>query len=338
MTWWEKRRVLVTGGAGFIGSNLVQSLLAEKVLVRVVDNLERGRREYLGTNLSIIDFRCEDLLDPEVCRRACEDVDVVIHLASKVGGISYYLTEKGEVFRKNVAIDNNMWSAALDKEVPYYFYASSAHVYPIELQQTPNPPKIREEQAYPASPSLSYGWAKLLGEKLIQFSIEQGCRTRASIARIIGAYGPNQDLNLATGSAIPVFCRRAVDYPSQLPFMVMGTGAETRSYHYVTDTVDAILRSVAKLSEHAVLGPFNLGSEELISIRELAQQVIAISGKSIEVVWDTRYRTEIWGQVLDCSLMRIILDGWRPAVSLNDGLQRSYDHIRARLVGAEAVA
>lgn len=338
MQWWERRRVLVTGGAGFIGSNLVQVLVSENATVRVVDNLERGKREYLGTNLPLIDFRCEDLLDPEVCRRACEDVDVVIHLASKVGGIGYYLAEKGEVFRTNVAIDNNLWSAALEKRVPYYFYASSAHVYPIELQQTSDPPKIREEQAYPASPSLSYGWAKLLGEKLIQFSVEQGCRTRASIARIIGAYGPNQDLNLATGSVIPVFCRRAVDYPSQWPFTVMGTGAETRSYHYVTDTVEAILRSITKLSDHEILGPFNLGSEELISIRELANRVIAISGKPIEVVWDTSHRTEIWGQVLDCSLTRTILDGWRPAVSLQDGLQRSYDHIRARLVGAEAVA
>jgi len=336
--WWDKRRVLVTGGAGFIGSNLVQSLLAQEAVVQVVDNLERGKREYLGSNLSRIDFRCEDLLDPEVCRRACDNVDVVIHLASKVGGIGYYLAEKGEVFRTNVAIDNNIWSAALEKEVPYYFYASSAHVYPIALQQTSDPPKIREEQAYPASPSLSYGWAKLLGEKLIQFSIEQGCRTRASIARIIGAYGPNQDLNLATGSVIPVFCRRAVDYPSQSPFTVMGTGEETRSYHYVSDTVDAILSSVTKLSEQKILGPFNLGSEELISIRELANRIIAISEKPIEIVWNTSHHTEIWGQVLDCSLMRTILDGWRPAITLQEGLERSYAHIRARLESAQAVA
>jgi nucleoside-diphosphate-sugar epimerase len=336
--WWIGKKVLVTGGAGFIGSHLVPRLLMQGAKVRAVDNLERGKLAYIQESLPQIDFRRADLQDAAVCESACRDVEVVFHLASKVGGIGFYLQQAGEVFRQNTLIDHNVWSAALKHGVPYYFYASSAHVYPITLQETPDSPPIHENQAYPANPELSYGWAKLLGEKLIQFSIAQGCTSRAAIARLIGAYGPNQDLDLATGSAIPVFCRRALEYPSQGPFIVASGGTETRSYHFVSDTVDAILRAVEKLQDKTMVGPFNLGSEERISIGELARQIIAISGKPIEIVWQTNHPTAIWGQVLDCQLARELLDGWKPVVSMREGLQRCYEHIVGRLAGVPSHA
>src|SRR5262249_35209999 len=157
-SWWKSRSVLVTGGAGFIGSNLAARLVEEGAQVRIVDNLERGRLEYLGPYLSDLEFREADLRNLQVCLDACDGVDVVIHLASKVGGIKYYMQRAGEVFAENTIIDHNVWSAAQDKGVPFYFYASSAHVYPGDLQQTPDSPLIHEEQAYPANPELSYGW------------------------------------------------------------------------------------------------------------------------------------------------------------------------------------
>ena len=329
--WWRGRKVLVTGGAGFIGSNLVWQVLRLGAHVRVIDNLERGRTEYLGDTLPHIDFRQADLRSAEVCRWACQGMELVIHLASKVGGIRYYMDFAGDVFRENTLIDLNVWSAAMAAGVPYYFYASSAHVYPGDLQQTPDAPLITEPQAYPANPELAYGWAKLQGEKLIQYDVAQGCPTRAAIGRIIGAYGPNQDVELATGSAIPVFCRRAYEYPSNGPFAVLGTGVETRSYHFVTDTVEAILRSARELQELPCVGPFNLGAEERITIGDLVRQVIAVSGKDIEVVWDKSFPTLIWGQAVDCSLAAALLDGWRPQVSLQHGLAICYEHISARL-------
>lgn len=334
-SWWKGRNVLVTGGAGFIGSNLVSRLLTEGAKVRVIDNLERGKPEYLGPHFAAIDFREEDLLHAPAVVRACQDVEVIFHLASKVGGIRVYIEQSGEVFRQNTLIDHNVWNAALMQAVPYYFYASSAHIYPIDLQSTPASPRIREDQAYPAMPELSYGWAKLMGEKLIQFTVEQGCTTRASIARIIGAYGPNQDLNLSTGSAIPVFCRRAIEYPSNAPFVVMGTGKETRSYHYITDTVEAMMRAVEKSQEIPLVGPFNLGSEEQISIAELIQEVITLSGKAIKIDWDTSCQTAIWGQASDCTLAKQLLDGWKPEVPLREGLKLSYHHIEGRLLVAQ---
>jgi nucleoside-diphosphate-sugar epimerase len=330
--WWQGRRVLVTGGAGFIGSNLVARLVREGANVRAVDNMERGRQEYLVGNLNDIEFLPGDLKSVTVCESACCDVEVVFHLASKVGGIRYYMDRAGDVFRENTLMDHNMWSAAIRAEVPYYFYASSAHVYPGNLQQTPNAPLILEEQAYPASPELSYGWAKLIGEQLIQYTINQGdCNTRGAIARIIGSYGPNQDLDLATGSCIPVFCRRAIQYPNEGPFTVLGTGEETRSYHFVSDTIEAFLRSAQKLESSRLVGPFNLGCEERISIGDLAREVIAISGKRISIEWDTNHPTLIWGQAVACGLASNLLDGWKPQVSLHDGLSICYEHIGSRL-------
>ncbi len=335
--WWFRRKVLITGGAGFIGSHLVRRLLTEGAALRVVDNLERGRLDNLGNALPHIEFRRHDLRSAALCQKCCEGIEVVIHLASKVGGIGYYRERPGDVFRANTLIDLNVWSAAISAAVPYYFYASSAHVYPGELQQCPDAPLIREAQACPANPGLSYGWAKLAGEKLILYDLAQNCATRAAIARIIGAYGPHQDFDLATGSAIPVFCRRAFEYPRNAPFVVLGTGRETRSYHFVSDSVEAILRSVRKLENATCVGPFNLGSEERLTIRELVRAVIEISGKDINVVWDNS-PTLIWGQALDCSLAARLLDGWRPQVSLQQGLKACYAHIGDRLQHIAALA
>jgi nucleoside-diphosphate-sugar epimerase len=171
--------------------------------------------------------------------------------------------------------------------VPRYVYAGSAHVYPVELQVSVDCPLIHEDQAIPAHPELSYGWAKLLGEKLIEFQVEQGCETRAAIVRLIGVYGKNQDIELATASALPAFCRRAIEYPKKGPFRVWGTGAETRAYCHVDDVIDGVLLCVQKLHERKLIGPINLGCEDVISIGDLARLVIEISKKKIDMEFDT---------------------------------------------------
>ena len=228
-SFWRGKKVLLTGGAGFIGSNLAVRLLNLGSQVRVVDNLERGNLKYLRPIRDDLEFKQLDLTGQEACRLACQEMEIIFHLASKVGGIGYYLQKPGDVILNNVLMDTLMLQAALEVGVERYFYASSAHVYPLELQFSPESPPIKEEQAYPAHPGLSYGWAKLLAEKQIEYHVEEGMPLRAAIIRLIGAFGPNQDLDLETGSAIPVFCRRAVEYPERQPFIIWGSGIETRS-------------------------------------------------------------------------------------------------------------
>ena len=331
MSYWKNRTVLVTGGAGFIGSHLVAQLVQLEAKVRIGDDLERGKLENVRCPDGGIDVRIEDLRDPQACRRICSGVEVVFHLASRVGGINYYLTRPAEVLLDNTLIDTNVLRASIDAGVGRYLYASSAHVYPIELQTSPDAPAIRENQAIPAHPELSYGWAKLLGEKQVEAVIAQGTNLRAAVVRIIGAYGPNQDLDLATGSAIPVFIRRAVEHSAEKPFCVLGTGVETRSYCYIGDIVNGIVVAVEKLETYPLVGPLNLGSEDRISIRDLAMEIIRISRKRIEITFDPSHPTAIWGQALDCAKARDVLDGWHAAVSLRDGLERCYAHIENQL-------
>lgn len=331
MTSWKDQRVLVTGGAGFIGSHLAPRLVQMGARVRVADNLERGTIANLCEIKESVEFVQEDLRDPDACKRACKDIDIVFHLASKVGGIKYYLTRPAEVMCDNALIDTFVLRAAIDAGVERYLYAGSAHVYPIELQGSPEAPLIREEQAIPAHPELSYGWAKLMGEKQIEYAIAEGAPMRAAIVRIIGAYGPGQDLNLATGSAIPVFTRRAIEYPENGPYVVLGTGVETRSYCYVDDIVDGFFAAVSKLDQQQLVGPVNLGSEERITIGELAREVIRISGKDIQISFDSSHPTVIWGQALDCKLAKDLLGGWAPVISLREGLGRVYACVEEQL-------
>ena len=332
MSFWTGKRVLVTGAAGFIGSNLLPRLLERGAKVRAVDNLERGKLEYIRGVLRQVEFRKLDLRERQNCLQACRGMDVVIHLASKVGGIGYYMGKPSDVLMQAVLMDAFMLQGVLAAGVERYFYASSAHIYPIELQQDIRAVFIKEPQAIPAHPELSYGWGKLIGEKQIEYAVAQGLPLKAAVFRLIGAYGPNQDLDLATGSCIPVFCRRAIEYPRGKPFRVLGTGRETRSYCYIDDVLDALLRSVEKLAaKRPLVGPLNVGSEDLVSIADLAKMIIEISGKDIPIVFDRSHKTVIWGQALDCSRAAKELGGWRPKVSLREGLERVYRHVEGRL-------
>jgi GDP-D-mannose 3', 5'-epimerase len=326
-------RCVVTGGAGFIGSNLVPALLERGASVVVVDNLERGRLSFLAPVKDRITFCQLDLRDRAQCAAVFEGADAVLHLASKVGGIGYYLARAHEVLFESCRIDANVWEASLAAGVQRYLYASSAHVYPDHLQTTPDAPAITEAQAYPASPALTYGWAKLTGEQLLQSAVAEGREVRVAIPRIIGAYGRNQDIKLETGSAIPVFVRRALEYP-RIPFSVWGTGRETRSYCYVGDVVEAMIRSLELLEQQPVVGPYNLGTDGRVTIGELAQMAVSVVGRAVPIEYDETKKTVIWGQACDCSHARRLL-GWSASTTIAEGMRQVADDIRRRLAAGE---
>lgn len=330
MGFWKGKKVLITGGAGFIGSNLTERLVKLGAWVRIVDNLERGSLDNLGSILKDVEFRRQDLKNIDVCLDACKNIEIVFHLASKVGSMKYYVTRPAEVLSQTLLVDTNMLQTVERCAIGRYFYASSSHVYPIELQLEPNAPPLKEEQALPANPAVSYGWAKLIAEKQIEYGIVQGYSTRMAIGRIMGAYGKNQDISLERGSSIPVFIRRAIEYPETKPFIVLGTGQETRSYCYVDDVIDAMISCIEKLDNNQLIGPINIGSDERISIRDLVEEVIHISGKDITPVYKA-YKTEVWGQSVDCFKAREVLNGWHSKITLKEGLRNSYLHIKERI-------
>ncbi|MGE4132289.1 MAG: NAD-dependent epimerase/dehydratase family protein, partial [Bdellovibrionales bacterium] len=241
MTGYRGKRVLVTGGAGFIGSHLVPKLLEVGARVRVADNLSRGLRSNLAPVSSQIEFQETDLTIERACKEACENQEIIFHLASKVGGIGYYMNKPAEVFENNITMDTLLFRAAQRAKTGKFIFASSAHVYPKRLQSSEDSAARRESDAEPAEPAFSYGWGKLGTEKMIQFRQVEGTNKRTAVLIIVGAFGELQDISLETGSVIPVLCRRAIEYPGRKPFTHLGQGLETRSYCYVGDVVSGLM-------------------------------------------------------------------------------------------------
>jgi nucleoside-diphosphate-sugar epimerase len=327
---WSGRKALVTGGAGFIGGHVVRRLVGLGARVRVVDNLSRGHVDHLPFPDGV-EFARADLTDPRNCQDLCDGIEEVFHFASKVGSIGYYTEKPLEVLAANIRIDGNVFSAAHAAGVSHFMYASSVFVYPAGRQASPDSAPLREEEAFPANPPISYGWAKLVGERLAQYACQQGNNFRAAVLRLMGVYGPGQDIDLQRGSIIPVLVRRAIEYP-RLPFVIRGDGQESRSYCYVDDVVDAILLAIDKLAttDQRLIGPLNIGSDERVRIIDVAREIVALSGKEIEIEF-VPGSTAVWGQAIDCSTARAELDGWAPRVSLREGLQRVFEDVSRRL-------
>lgn len=331
MSFWKNKKVLITGGAGFIGSNLAKDLLKNHAKITLVDNFERGKMEFIEDIASSVDLIVGDLKNKSFCKQVfSKDIDIVIHMASKVGGIGYYTSKPYEVINEMLKIDSNVLESVLENDIHRYFYASSAHVYPIELQGTPDSIAITEDQAYPSNPELSYGWAKLIAEKQIEYACKENPDLRVAMARYIGIFGPNQDYALETGSVIPVFTHRAIKYP-KVPFSVWGTGQETRSYCYIDDAIECTKRMIEKMKTKQIVGPLNVGKQERIKIEDIAKKVIELSGKDIIIEFDTTKETLIWGQWCDCSLAKQELDGWEATVSFEEGLKKIQQDLLRRI-------
>ncbi len=331
MSFWKNKKILITGGAGFIGSNLAKDLLDNGAIVSLADNFERGKREYISELLGHKSLRVHkrDLRKIDDCLHITKDVEIVIHLASKVGGIGYYQSYPFQVLADNLAIDANIIKASISNGVSRFLYASSAHVYPLELQLQPDCPLISESQSFPCNPELSYGWAKLIGEKSLSFAVKENPNFRIAIARYVGIYGKNQDFGLDTGSVIPVFAHRALKYPS-IPFSIWGNGEETRSYCFIEDAIDCTKRMIMKMEEQQIVGPLNIGKQELVKIKEIAEHMVEISEKDIKLEFDTSKKTTIWGQLCDCSKAFEVL-GWEAKTSLKEGLKVVFEDVSKRI-------
>jgi nucleoside-diphosphate-sugar epimerase len=331
MSFWSGTPVLVTGGGGFIGFNLVTRLLQEGARVRVADSFERGgaaRLEPLRQRLELLEG---DLRDTDLCRRACHGVAVVFHLASRVGSSDFYRRFPADVLLHNFMLDAQVLQAARDGGVGRYLQVSSAFVYPVERQRDADAAPLREDEAYPPAPANSYGWAKLMAERALQYACEQDEGLRGVVLRFSNVYGPHQSIDLERGSIVPVLVRRAVEYPRLQPFSIRGAGEETRTYCFVDDAVAAMLRSVEKLESERFIGPLNIGSEERIRIVDLARTVAALSGKGMELVCLPAPPPVTRSQTLDCSRARERLDGWRAQVTLEAGLRQVFRYVEAEL-------
>jgi len=322
--WFEGKRCLVTGGAGFIGSWLVEALVRLGARVYVADNLWRGSLDNLmdESGKPCVDlnerFIYADLREYHSCLVAAMKADLVYHLADIVAGIDFVFGNEPLLYRSNILINSNMITAAKEVGVQTFVYVGAACSYPKELQARPGGEPLHEDQAYPANPESGYGWSKLMGEYETQL-MGRNSSTQVGILRLHNVYGPRSEFAVKRSQVIPSLIRKAIRYPDE-EFRVWGSGKQTRSFVYIADIVDALLRvPYCGLGQGAI----QIGTSEQTAIAELAEKIIRISGKSIPLVFDTTKPEGDGGRSANWEKARKVL-GWSPRVSMDEGLEQTY--------------
>jgi len=317
-------KILVTGGAGLIGSNLVKMLLKLDHKVIVADNLWRGKLENLH-ELSCYklfdihdDFYELDLTNYNNCLEVCKNVDVVIHLADVVAGINYVFENELFVYRSNVLMNSNILDAAIKQKVKKYVYVGTACSYPEEKQSYLNPPPFVEEDVYPANPESSYGWSKLMGEYEAELAQKEG-KIEVGILRLHNVYGPPCEISPEKSQVIPALCRKAIQHPEE-EFIVWGSGQQRRAFVHVDDVVDAL---IAIMDKGMGFGAIQIGPGQSDSISEIAQHIVDISGKKISIKFDKTKAEGDKDRSADNSKAKKILD-WSQKISLREGLESTY--------------
>ncbi len=325
----DKRSILVTGGCGMIGSNLVRRLVRDGWDVSVVDDLWRGRVEYLydDDGKPLIDLETKfyklDLCDPAACEKMIGKTDYIVHLAARVAGIEYVFENQGEIFRINNLINSNVFHAARKAgrdKIKGLIYVGTACSFPWTRQNTLDPKPLREDELFPAYPESAYGWSKLMGQLEADY-LEKETGIPCCTLILHNAYGTPTDYG-DRSQVIPALIRKAVNFPKE-EFVVMGNGEQERAFIHVDDITEAF---VLALEKGWGQGCIQIGPSHCTGIREVAGIIADISGKSIEPRFDLSKPEGNKARCADYSKAERIL-GWEPKVGLEEGLARCYEWI-----------
>jgi len=311
----SKASVLVTGGGGFIGHHLVTFLKGQGYWVRGVDI---KRPEFSDSDAD--EFLVLDLREPHNCRRALSlsrgTFDEVYQLAADMGGMGFIHSAECDIMHNNALINIHMIDTAARMGVRRYFFSSSVCVY---RDMQPGEPALAETDAVPANPDNEYGWEKLYAERVAQvYGRHRGMHVR--IARFENCYGPEGAWRGGREKAPAAICRKVAEASDGGIIPVWGDGSAIRNYTYVADMVDGIYR----LTQSDLEGPVNLGGEEYVTVAELVQRVIDVSGKAIEIEYvDGPVGVHSRNFCKD----RAHSLGWKAETSLATGIARTYPWI-----------
>jgi UDP-glucose 4-epimerase len=321
MTTWADRHVLVTGGASFIGSHLVDKLVALGADVTVVDNLSSGKKENLEQSWNKIRFVKNDLeyVLKEDLKTLFQNQEVVFHLAAVHGGRGYIATHPADV-SSNFAIDHHVFEGCVSSSVDKIVFASTACVYPTNLQaEIGSDYKLKEEDSNPfnlegfMSADIEYGWGKLMSEmQMISFKKQyglQGCPVR-----FVTAYGPRENET----HAIIALIYKAVERMD--PYVIWGDGNQERDFTYVEDIVEGSILAAEKVSDCT---PVNLGTGRRYKIIEVVEMICKIiNWHPAQFKFDTAKPVGALSRALDNSRARNMI-GWAPRFSLEEGLRKT---------------
>ncbi len=314
----RKKNAIVLGAGGFIGHHLVNRLKSEGFWVlgadlKMPDFSKSNADEFLLGDLRNLDF---------VAQVIFEAVDEVYQLAGDVGGAGYIFTglNDANLMHNSAQINLNVAKIANERKVKSLFFASSACIYPANNQSDPLNPNCEESSAYPANPDSEYGWEKLMAERLY-LAYNRNFGLNVKIARFHNIYGPESTWNGGKEKAPAAICRKVAEAVSDQKIQIWGTGQQTRSFLFIDDCIDATL----KLMRSDFVGPYNVGSEEMISMLDFTKLVLKISDKQnpIETI-----DGPIGVQGRCSHNEKISKDlNWIPTFSLEEGLNKLYPWI-----------
>jgi nucleoside-diphosphate-sugar epimerase len=321
--------VVVCGAGGFIGGHLVADLRREgRFEVRAVD--AKPLEEWFQI-FDDVDNRVLDLSERDACREAVAGRRYVFNLAADMGGMGFIEANKA-LCMLSVLINTHLLLAAREEDVERYFFASSACVYAAEKQTSTDVQPLREEDAYPAMPEDGYGWEKLFSERMCRhFTEDFGFATR--VARYHNVYGPHGTYDGGREKAPAAICRKVIQakLSGDHEIEIWGDGEQTRSFMFVDDCI----YGSRMLMDSDVVEPLNIGSAQLVTINELVSIVEEIAGVRLERRYNLDAPQGVRGRNSDNTLVKSRL-GWEPAITLEDGLEKTYAWIYDEMSGARA--
>ncbi len=316
------KKAIVCGAGGFIGAHLVVRLKKEGYFVRGVD---LKYPEFSETSAD--DFIIGDLRDPQFCRYMVDQqFDEVYQLAADMGGAGFVFTGENDadIMHNSALINLNMLESCYKRNIKKIFYSSSACIYPEYNQEDPDNPNTEEDSAYPANPDSDYGWEKLFSERLY-LAFQRNYNMDVRIARFHNIFGPEGSWNDGREKAPAAICRKVAMADDRGEIEIWGDGKQTRSFLYV----DECLEGVRRLMQSDWTGPVNIGSEEMVSINSLAETVMAIAGKKIQIKHIPGPQG-VRGRNSDNKLIKGKLD-WKPNFPLKNGLEITYNWIKQQV-------